>query len=120
EAGVAAVLARRALADAVDVVAGPVAVQRAVGLPPAAGNGPGRAGVDAVIDRAAELGVPVGVAEGTGRTAPLRRSADDQLVGRPRAEDIAEGRSRQRRACDRGAHEEAAPARAGVEPPGRP
>ena len=70
-----------AVLHAVDVVAGPVAEAREVGAPPTPGERSGRAVVDAVVDRAAELGVPVraeraGWASGDGRVGGLRSGGE--------------------------------------------
>src|SRR5439155_14490676 len=94
---------------AVDVVAdvrvaaeASAAVARA--LPPAADIRVGRAGVEAVVDRAAE-GRPA-VAAPASRGAP---AAGDDRPGRLRAEEVAERSDRERRPGQGQANEQAAP-----------
>ncbi len=79
---------------AVDVVTGPGAVDRAVRLPPAAGEGTGRTGVDAVVDGAAELGVAV--AAGRPAVAVLARAGADGGVGAHRLQGEVDRGDRQR------------------------
>src|SRR4051794_37970283 len=92
----------------VDVVTGgPAAQARTVGLPPPAGEAPGRALVEAVVDGAAQRRPP---RRAGGSTAAHR------AVRRPRSQDVVETRDRQGRADDRDALEEGAPRGAALYP----
>src|SRR5439155_865021 len=112
------VTVRPADAVSVDVVAGPAAKDRPIRLPPAAGDGAGRARVPPVVHHAAELRVPVAAGRPTA-AAPVAAAAH-RAVGRARLQDVLEWRDAQRGAGQRGAHDEVAPRRVPLQQGRRP
>ena len=105
-------VAGRSSLHAVDVVAGAVAEAGVVGAPPSAGERAGRARVDPVVDRAAELGVAVG--------AEAARAVGDVAVRRSRLRARRAPGDRDRGADHRRADDEPAPARLALEHARRP